>query len=354
MKVFSTFALLALSTLSAISPSNAAPTGGITKARATQPLPLQVDIIHEFAPKTWVENLAIRHNGKILVTLLSSPDIYEINPNSKKDKAPVLVHTFPDHLGLTGITETTRDTFYVVAGNYSIATGNNPAGAWDVYEVDVCNGPKNAKVKKIANFPQSRLLNGAVTLNARQGLILVADAIAGLVYRLNVKTGQVSVAIDDPTMKAPAGGSPIAVNGLKIRDGVLYFTNSAAHTFVKIPISADGSAAGPATILSTNARGDDFTLDDVNNAFLAQNNINNLGFLPARGGDVTVLTGAPLTSNQTLAGPSACQFGRKRKDREVLYITTTAGDASGAGTPTLGGTLSKVNLAGTGYYDKGS
>ena len=68
---------------------------------------------------------------------------------------------------------------------------------------------------------------------------------------------------------------------------------------------------------------------------------------------MTVLTGAPLTDKTLLAGPSACRFGRLERDREVLYITTTGGLASNATTPSSGGTLSRVDLGGSGYFDRG-
>ena len=351
MKLLSKFALSSFSLCSIISQTVAHPAISLATARAKQPLPLPVDFIHQFPRGTWVENLAVRSNGKVLVTLLSSPDLYQIDPLTKKD--PVLVHHFSDHLGLAGIAELCKDIFYVVGGNYSFATNTNTPGAEDVYEVDITKGATKAKVTKIANFPKAILLDGMITLDPKEGLLLVADAGAGVLYRLNVKTKQVDVAIEDATMK-DIPPSPAGINGIKVRDGALYFTNSALRTFVKIPIFNNGTAAGPAVILSTNVPGDDFTFDNRGDAFLADNIANNLGFLGPLGGNVTVLTGAPLTNTTLLARPTACQFGRLSWDKKTLYITTGGGVPSGTSTPRLGGTLSKVNLAGSGYYDKGS
>lgn len=324
------------------------PANSPSAARVKQPLPLPVEVVHEFPHPTWLENLAVRSNGKVLATLLTSPDIYQIEPFTRED--PILVHHFSDHLGLLGITETTRDVFYIVAGNYSFVDSTNPIGASDVYEVDIRKGAKQAITTKIANFPKSQLLNGMTTLNAEKGLILISDPGAGLLYKLNVRTKQFVVAIDDRTMK-PSSTLPFGINGIKIRNGALYFTNTAQGTFVKIPISADGSATGPAVIISKDVASDDFTFGPRGEAYLAQNGQNNLGFLGPAGGNVTILTGAPLKDKTYLAGPSACQFGRLPQDRKVLYITTTGGLFSNASTPTSGGTLSKVNLARSGYYN---
>jgi len=357
MKLLSTLALSSTSLLSIIPHIAAHPSNALSATpRAKQPLPLPVEIIYEFPPQTWVENLAVRSNGKVLVTLLTTPDLYQIDP-STPHSAPILVHHFSEHKGLFGITETTPDIFYLVGGNYSSAdkANPNPVGAYDIYEVDLRNGATNAVVTKIANLPNARLLNGMTTFCASTGIVLIADSFAGLLYRLDTQTKQVSVAIDDPTMKAPAAGpSPFGINGVKIRDGFLYFTNTATSSLVKIPISPiDASATGPAIVLSTDAKGDDFILDRAGDAFIAENNLNNLAFLPPQGGNVTVLAGAPFTNATVLAGPTACAFGRLPRDRKSLYITTSAGIASGVKDPMLGGTLSKVDLRGSGYYNRG-
>ncbi len=350
MKLLSTLALFSTSLLSTIPPTAAHP------AATPKPLALPVRIIHEFPHNTWVENLAVRSNGKVLVTLLSTPDLYQIDPFTP-NSAPILVHHFADHKALFGITETTTDLFYVVTSNFSSTdtTNPNPAGAYDIYEVDVRNGASKAIVTKNANVPNAKLLNGMTTLCASQGIILIADSFAGLLYRLNTHTKQVAIAIDDPTMKGPpAGPIPFGINGVKIRDGFLYFTNTGVGSLVKIPISPiDGTATGSAVVLTTNAKPDDFILDRAGDAFIAEIYLNNLAFLPPQGGNVTVLTGAPLTDPTVLAGPTACAFGRRHGDRRSLYITTSGGIASGVDVPTLGGALSRIDLRGTGYFNKG-
>lgn len=351
MKLYSTHSLHFLLLSSAISCISAYPAGDDHTASSRKPLPLPVEVLHEFPHGTWVESLAVRSNGKVLVDIITSPDLYQIDPLTKK--APVLVHHFCDHLGLLGITETTQDLFYLVAGNYSAATNTNPVGAYDVYEVDVRKGAKRAIVKKIANFPKARLLNGVTTLNAKKGLILIADSGAGLVYKLNVKTRQIDVVLEDPTMK-PTAAVPYGINGVHVRDGALYFTNGAQGIFGKFPISANGVATGPVTIISRQGFSDDFCFDGKGDAFFTQNSDNNLAFLGSRGGKLTVLTGAPLTDKTVLAGPTACQFGRLAGDKKTLYITTSGGQNSNASTPTLGAQLARVNLAGSGYYNKGS
>lgn len=77
-----------------------------------------------FPNGTWLENLAVRSSGQILTTVLSSPDLYQVDPTGSH--CPTLVHHFPNVLGLLGIAEIRQDVFAVAAGNYSTQTGNTP------------------------------------------------------------------------------------------------------------------------------------------------------------------------------------------------------------------------------------
>jgi len=76
--------------------------------------PALVEIIHEFPLGTWVENLAVRKNGQILASILTTPEIYLVDPSQQPPTA-ALVATFPA-LGCLGIAEVKPDLFYVITG----------------------------------------------------------------------------------------------------------------------------------------------------------------------------------------------------------------------------------------------
>jgi hypothetical protein len=76
--------------------------------------------VWRFPTGTWVENIAVRSNGKLLVTLLSQPDVYQVNPSGTE--SPSLVYSFPGASGALGIAELGTDVFAVVAGNWSTTT----------------------------------------------------------------------------------------------------------------------------------------------------------------------------------------------------------------------------------------
>lgn len=74
--------------------------------------------VWQFPNETWIENIAIRSNGQLLVTLLSTPELYQVNPTGTQE--PTLVYRFPEALGLLGIAELESDVFGVISGNFSV------------------------------------------------------------------------------------------------------------------------------------------------------------------------------------------------------------------------------------------
>src|SRR2546429_191408 len=71
--------------------------------------------VWQFPNSTWIENLAVRPNGNLLVTILNTPELYQVDPLDPRE--PALIHKFPRALGLLGIAEVDHDVFAVIAGN---------------------------------------------------------------------------------------------------------------------------------------------------------------------------------------------------------------------------------------------
>ncbi|KAL8825594.1 MAG: hypothetical protein Q9170_007738 [Blastenia crenularia] len=317
-------------------------------------LPLPVRTVHEFPKGTWVENLALRSSDSILATLVTTPDLYQVSSLSLYP--PILVHTFPGYSSLLGITEVAPDTFYVIAGNFSLATFTPVPGSSSVFEVNlntfsrIKNTP--ATVRKIADFPDALFLNGATTLSRKTGDILLADSALGAVWKLNVRTAAITKVIsDDPLLKPKPGSVPQnGINGLHIRNSVLYFTNSNLETFNSVPINADGTAKGPAETIASGIAADDFALDAKGQAYITVNAENEMAKVKVPGGETTVLAGSPEDTS-TIAGPTAAAFGRGLIDKTSLYISSSGGIAGYiSGNFTVGGRISRIDLGLDGYY----
>ena len=293
----------------------------------------------------------MRENGQILVTLLTTPQIYQVDPF--EIQAPILVHTFPNATSLLGIVETYPDIFYVVVGNWSTVKLSSTPGSYSVWKIEMScflldQGYVPAVVTKVADLPDAMFLNGMTVLDKESGLLLIADSEAGVVWRLNVYTKEVTQIIDDPLMKATSVPS-LGINGVKVRSGYLYFTNSNQALLARVPINTDGTAASEASVVTANAMADDFQFDARGDVFIAQNPVNELAFVEAEGGPETVLVGDP--DSLILAGPTAVQFGRTALDFESLYITSTGGLAAYISRNfTVGGRVSRVDVGIEGFW----
>lgn len=74
--------------------------------------PAHISTIASFPPHFFLENLAARADGSILVTVLNHKQLWYVPvPETGQSVTPALVHTF-DHIAM-GIVETEPDIFYV-------------------------------------------------------------------------------------------------------------------------------------------------------------------------------------------------------------------------------------------------
>lgn len=331
--------------------STASPTDYPNHDKRQQTLPshpLSVEIIFEFPRGTWIENLAIRSNGLILANLLSAPEIYQVDP---KTRTASLAAKIPAATGLLGIAEIEKGVYYVVAGNYSLATLTTNAGTFSVWRVDVNTFKPNqtlAKVEKVVDLPQAQFLNGATVLSRKEGTLLVADSALGSVFRVNTRSKEVNVVIKDPLFDiTPASSAQVGLNGLKYsRNGELFFTNTNQGLLGKISIQPDGTPKAKGEVLSRGvASADDFAIGRKGGFFVAQNLRNQLSFVPPGGGNATVLVGA--NDRPGLKGPTSAAIGKGKGKlgRWSLYVGTNGGTLNYLSRNfTAGGTISRVDI----------
>jgi len=237
------------------------------------------------------ENVAVRPNGQILATNMNSPNLYSVDPVAKTSTTAVVV---TGATGLSGIGEVTPDVFAVIGGK-------------GIYKVDFTSG--TGKASLIKTITEASNLNGLAVLN--NDTVLVADAGKGSVYRFNTTSGAYSVAITDPTM-APSGNIPFGIDGIKYKDGVVWYTNIFKNSFHKIPVDDTGKATGAVTTLWTNLMGDDLCFGPNGKIYVATNGGNSVV-------EVETAVGKPK-SIATVTGSTSCGFGRTEKDRNVVYV----------------------------------
>jgi hypothetical protein len=306
-----------------------------------------IQTIYEFPNETWVENIAVRSSGQLLVTIITTPDLYQVDPFSSSPAT--LVHSFPHATSTLGIAEIQPDVFAVVVGNWSTTTFSTTNGSYSVWEVDLRpfelgeNGiTTKAAVSKIADIPEASFLNGLTLLAPLSPYLLIADSGLGVVWRVNYLTGEYKIVLDNALFKPVPGQVVLGINGIHTRDSSLYFTNSFQKLFGRVPISSVGTATGPYAVIAYNGLGDDFAFDIEGNAYITQDPSDSLEQVTPEG-KVTVLAG---NVNETvMEGDTAAAFGRTWGDFKTLYVTTNGGIAGAvAGTSIVGGKVLAVDV----------
>lgn len=312
-------------------------------------LPLTVNTIYQFENiGSWVENLAVQKNGQLLVTRVDTPELLQIDPTNKF--APITVATFPStYSGTLGITETTDGIFYVVAGAPVNGSFIKTSGVASVFQINMNTFKLNSKgiitcnatVHKVADLPNAGFLNGMTTLS--DTLLLIADSYLGVVWRVDVCNGESTIIIDDPKMKyLPGAFTNLGINGVKIRDSYLYWSNTGNPIFSRIPINSDGNATGIAEVVAAVNNSDDFVFGPDGTAWMCQNQLESLSTV--KNGVTTLVAGNP--SSIILAGVTAGEFGRLSTDSHILYLTTNGGlGVPVNGSITTGGKIASIDTS---------
>ncbi len=306
------------------------------KSNVTFPLPAR--IVYDFPADTWIENLAVRSNGQIIVTEDTRPRIYQVDPFWSRK--PILVHEFHETASILGIVETAPDVFHVCTANYSSKKLEGYGDAY-IFRVDMRkflpDRLGSAEITKIATLPQAKALDGMTFLGGQSDLLLVSDFLLGVIFSVNINTGASRVAINNSYTQSTGFG----VNGLRFHDGFLYFTNTQHETLVKVAVNSKGEAVGNYTIMAYGGFGpDDIAIDDHGDIYVTSytQGKNGVAFVPREGGAATYIAGMP--------GPTSCAFGRTAADWDVLYVSTSGGDYEYlSGKPvTVSGKILKVHV----------
>lgn len=304
------------------------------------------------------------------MTLINKPQVWQIDPATQSAE---LVHEFPQAVSAMGIAEYENDVFAVVSntftpalrssthsvnqniGNFSDATATATTGSWSTWTLNFNHHRKHSRsvsVDKIVDIPSAEFLNGMTAVPGVPGILLAADSGAGLVYRIDAPSKTWSVFLDDPTLKPNSTAAiKLGVNGVHVRDGYLYFDNTFQPPLLaRVPYhTQNATAAGTVEVVFESAtfplnegrgQADDFTFDRAGNVWLSSAS-SSVVKLDLKRHTQTLVAGGP--DDAVLVGSTSTTFGRTKKDRDVLYITTNGGigDPSVAGL--TGGQVATLN-----------
>ncbi|KAF2257489.1 hypothetical protein CC78DRAFT_527741 [Lojkania enalia] len=281
-------------------------TAALTSAAAIDKRQSATNVFTFSSPRS-AEGIAARSNGQLLVSFFDKAELWTLDPATKK--ASKLV-SFTDATCSAGITEIAPDVFAVVAGNYAMAGGNRP-GSWGIWKVDLTSG--TAKATLLKKVPESGMWNGLTTLN--NDTILIGDATKGAIWKMNVNTGEYSIAVQDATMN-PGTGIPMGIDGLRYSNGTVWFTNISRNTLIKFPVDETGKSSGQMTTVWSNTIADDLWVGPDGSAYIATSSNNKIQKVAPDGRISTVAS---------ISGSTAVVLGRTEADINTLYIATNSG-----------------------------
>ncbi|OJJ30786.1 hypothetical protein ASPWEDRAFT_627621 [Aspergillus wentii DTO 134E9] len=268
-----------------------------------------------------IENSILRPNGHLLLTTFNNGSLYTLDPTVAKPKAE-LVAVFPGVTAISGIAAIGANTFAVVGG----IRGHYHYTNETVFTVDFDNEKDETKptIKAVTQVPEAVMFNGLASLPTRPDVVFVADSRRGCLFQVDTKTGNSKIAFQHPALFAPANASiPIGINGLKIANGNVFFTNSARNIFARIPISENGDIVNDVKVIARlnsndGSDWDDFAIDASGVAYVAQPH-NALARITPDGKQVIVAGGGNSTA---LHGPTSVNIA---KDGKTAYVTTQGG-----------------------------
>ena len=299
------------------------------------PLPtVTITPVAYFPKGSFVENLAVRRDGSVLVSSLLHKQLWcAPGPEPSLEGEPVVVHTF-DNI-VMGMVEAEPETFIVsLSDGYTTHeshlarldltgwTPGRPVAPEIVYTFDY----------------RARALNGSCLLAS--GVMLVADCFAGLIWRVDLDAGarhaRARIWCEHPTMRMDPD-SDVApppqpgVNGIRFgpKTGYLYYTSTAQQVFMRIPVNPVtlDPEDRPEFVAAINNT-DDFCIDEVAGfAYVTRhrgNTIDQVPLAPGHGSEVRHVAGDPF--DDQLVGPSSAAWGPGPTDPgRVAYVTVDGG-----------------------------
>jgi hypothetical protein len=215
-------------------------------SRAAQAQPPEVTTVASYPHGAFLENLSVDPQNRLVFTSYLSETLMVWNGQ----EAPVPLVTLKVHP--VGVLARAGDII-VSAHGKSFTDGPDFTATNQLLVLD-----SNGLVKMQVAAPEALFLNGLVEI--APNVILVADSLAGKIWRFDPESGEIASWLADPLLATdPAQPSQRpGANGLKSQDGWLYVSNSARGTLYRVMLS-DGSPQGPLELFATTGPIDDFT-----------------------------------------------------------------------------------------------
>lgn len=299
MRIMS-FAALAAALL--ILPATGAAQTPVAPSQPESPAVKAFVILPDAAP---TENICQQTNGDIYVTMLDTKKVVKITPDGRITDFVVI----PDALGTIGVACGGDEiAISIFTKDYRIPAGGlvfTDTGARLKF-YDLAGKPK-ADVAAPANVA----INGFDY--AGNGIYYGGDSNSGTVFRIDSATHSLTPWFKDDSF-APAPKQAFGLNGVRAKNGWVYFSGPSKNGLFKVKIGADGKPEGGAVPMELGLRIDDFDVAEDGSAYFPNGGV--LFKVSAQG--VVTPVAYPIQG-----GPSALVSN----DNKTVYWPTRGGAA---------------------------
>lgn len=218
---------------------------GASSARS-QPSPA-VEVVAEYPAGNFLENLDVLTDGRVVFTSYFARTIEVLEGGKARTFATLSAHP----VSILAI----DDGFLVAAHGQPFVSGPAFAETQQFLLLDK-NGRETASFKA----SQARFLNGMVRHGGDD--LLVADSIAGTIWRVNAKSRTITSWLKDDALGRDSAVKEFrpGANGLKRQGDRLFVSNSSFGTLSTIDLDTAGAPTGPVKLLTRVGRIDDFLI----------------------------------------------------------------------------------------------
>jgi sugar lactone lactonase YvrE len=175
-------------------------------------------------------------------------------------------------------------------------------------------------VTKVVDLPEAKALGASTLFTSRESwYLLISDSPEGIIWRLDLKSGEYNPALSDDSMSPAPNGPAMGVNGIKIFDRYLYYASVTRKELRRVKLDGAANAIGPYELVMEDIGVDNLDISVQGDIYLAVNTENLIMSITAEGKLVQVAGGKDSTA---LAGPTCCVL---RPGVDELFVGTNGG-----------------------------
>jgi len=247
----------------------------------------QVRVLASYPTGSFLENLEVQPDGRLLFTNYPAKTIELLTPNGKTSTFAKL-SAYPISL------ISTKEGYLVTASGKSLLAGEDPVGSQKLLLLD-----KTGKQVDQFNVPDAMFLNGMVRLE--NGTILAADSIAGTIWKVDKETRSISPWLQHESLAPLAGQKKFkpGANGIKLGPDGLVVSNTSRGTLSLVKLKESGSPASEPEQIASVGRIDDFWVRE-DQSILFTTHEDSIKLLSVDG-DISVVATQDLLGNTAIA-----------------------------------------------------